>query len=95
MAFKTKLQTRHMHRAADAVQMWKLASVALTDAYTDFILSRQAMNCTPAPMDFYRQTAGKFLEWIESQGIARLDEITDRHVRQRPGDPDPCKVLAC
>jgi hypothetical protein len=25
---------------------WKLASVALTDAYTDFILSRQAMNCS-------------------------------------------------
>ena len=73
-----------MHRAADAVQMWKLASVALTDAYTDFILSCQAMNCTPAPMDFYRQTAGKFLEWIESQGIARLDEITARHVRQYP-----------
>ena len=86
MAFKTKVQTRHMHRAAAAVQMWKLASVALTDAYTDFILSRQAMNCTPAPMDFYRQTAGKFLEWIESQGIAlsfRM-KLQPRHVRQYP-----------
>jgi hypothetical protein len=44
------------------VQTWSLASLALRDAYTDFILSRQAMNCTPVTMSFYRFTAGKFLE---------------------------------
>jgi site-specific recombinase XerD len=61
---------------------WTLASVALTDAYTDFILSRQAMNCTAATMEFYRHTAGRFLQWIEGQGVTDPAEISARHVRQ-------------
>jgi site-specific recombinase XerD len=52
------------------------------DAYTDFILSRQAMNCTPVTMRFYRFTAGKFLEWIAGQGIIDPQEVSARHVRQ-------------
>jgi integrase/recombinase XerD len=64
------------------VQTWSLASLALRDAYTDFILSRQAMNCTPVTMSFYRFTAGKFLEWIESQGVMDPGEVSARHVRQ-------------
>ncbi len=73
-------------------QRWNLASacagthadrsVALTDAYTDFILSRQAMNCTRATLDFYRFTAGAFLSWAEGQGVSDPQEITARHVRQ-------------
>ena len=62
-------------------QAWALASAALTDAYTDFILSRQAMNCSTFTMSFYRFTAGKFLQWIESQGITDPAEISARHVR--------------
>lgn len=62
--------------------LWNLASVGLVDAYTDFILSRQAMNCTPATMRFYRHTAGAFLGWIESQGVADPQQVTARHVRQ-------------
>jgi site-specific recombinase XerD len=61
---------------------WTLASVALTDAYTDFILSRQAMNCTPATLEFYKYTAGAFLLWIENQGVTGPEEVTARHVRQ-------------
>lgn len=61
---------------------WSLASAALRDAYTDFLLSRQAMNCTPVTMVFYRFTAGKFLEWIERQGLTAPDEVTARYVRQ-------------
>ena len=64
------------------VQTWSLASLALRDAYTDFILSRQAMNCTPVTMSFYRFTAGKFLEWIESQNVTEPDQVIGRHVRQ-------------
>jgi site-specific recombinase XerD len=60
---------------------WNLASLALHDAYTDFFLSRQAMNCTPATMQFYRHTAGAFLAWIENQGITDPAQITPRHVR--------------
>jgi len=61
---------------------WNLASLVLIDAYTDFILSRQAMNCTPATIRFYRFTAGAFLSWCEAQGVASPEAVTARHVRQ-------------
>lgn len=61
---------------------WTLASFALHDAYTDFVLSRQAMQCTPATMEFYRYTAGKFLLWLETQGVTTPQEMTARHVRE-------------
>jgi integrase/recombinase XerD len=63
-------------------QKWSLASADLRDAYTDFLLSRQAMNCTPITMTFYRFTAGKFLEWIERQGLTGPEQVAARHVRQ-------------
>jgi len=46
---------------AKTTPKWMLASVALAAVYTDFILSRQAMNCTTATMEFYKHTAGMFL----------------------------------
>jgi site-specific recombinase XerD len=61
---------------------WHLVSVALQNAYTDFILSRQAMLCTPATMEFYIHTAGKFLSWLERQGMTSPQEVTARYVRQ-------------
>jgi hypothetical protein len=48
-------------------QKWHLASLALTDSHTDFILSRQAMQCAPTMLDFYKYTAGVFLNWIEGK----------------------------
>jgi integrase/recombinase XerD len=63
-------------------EKWTLASFALHDAYTDFVLSRQAMQCTPATMEFYRYTAGKFLSWLDKQGITEPQEVTARHVRE-------------
>ena len=62
-------------------QKWILASLTLTDAYTDFILSRQAMQCSPATLDFYKYTAGVFLKWSEEQGITSLDQVDARLVR--------------
>jgi integrase/recombinase XerD len=62
-------------------QEWTLASFALHDAYTDFVLSCQAMQCTPATLEFYRHTAGKFLSWLESQSVNRPDEVEVRHIR--------------
>ena len=59
-----------------------LASIALLDAYTDFTLSRQAMNCSPFTLRFYRFTAGAFVTWISNQGITSPDEVTARYVRQ-------------
>jgi len=63
-------------------QKWYLASLALTDAYTDFILSRQAMQCTPSTIDFYKRTAGVFLNWVEGQSITSPEQINARFVRQ-------------
>lgn len=63
-------------------QSWALASVALRDAYTDFILSRQAMNVTKATLAFYNFTVGKFLAWVEQRGITSPEEITARYVRE-------------
>ena len=59
-----------------------LASYLLIDAYTDFILSRQAMNYTPSTLSFYKNTAGLFLSWCEAQGVISPEEVTGRYVRQ-------------
>src|SRR5687768_4327451 len=67
---------------APSKPIWNLASVELQDAYTDFMLSRQGKNSTPATLDFYKRTAGAFLSWIESQGITGPEQIAARHVRQ-------------
>ncbi len=60
---------------------WQLASVALQDAYTDFVLSRQAMRCTQNTLTFYGYTAGKFLTWLEGQNVTTPAEVDARHVR--------------
>jgi hypothetical protein len=58
-------------------QSGTLTSVGLADAYTDFIISRQAMQCTKATLEFYRYTAAKFLAWAETQGASEPKQITD------------------
>ena len=63
-------------------QKWNLASVALADAYTDFVLSRQAMQCSIATLDFYKYTTGFFLKWVEGQGVISPEQITARYIRQ-------------
>ena len=56
-------------------QKWSLASYVLRDAWTDFILSRQATRATPATLDFYHYTAGMFLSWVEGQGITEPNQV--------------------
>jgi site-specific recombinase XerD len=63
-------------------QSGTLASIELADAYTDFVLSRQAMQCTKATMEFYRHTAAKFLQWAEGQGVSNPNQIDAYLVRQ-------------
>jgi site-specific recombinase XerD len=62
-------------------QKWRLASVAIHDALTDFILSRQAMQCSPATLRWYGFTASKFVDWLIAQSVNKPDEVTARHVR--------------
>jgi site-specific recombinase XerD len=63
-------------------QEWVLGSVALQDAYTDFILSRQAALVSKNTLLYYKFTTGLFIQWLEGQGIAKPEEIQPRHVRE-------------
>lgn len=56
------------------------ASISLEEAYTDFILSREAMLCRPRTIQFYTFTLGKFIDWLEGS-VVEADEISARHVR--------------
>jgi site-specific recombinase XerD len=58
-----------------------LSSVALLDAYTDFILSRQAALLAENTIRFYRFTAGLFVQWLQGQGVTSAAETSARHVR--------------
>ena len=62
-------------------QLIEIRTLALRDAYIDFVLSRQAMQCSPETIKFYKYTARKFLLWVESQNVTTPQEITARHVR--------------
>ena len=62
-------------------QKWTLDSVALQDAYTDFILGRQATQCAPTTLEFYKHTAGKFVSWLGGHGVNEPKDITARYVR--------------
>jgi integrase/recombinase XerD len=53
----------------------------LEDCFLDFMLSRQAMLCTPRTLKFYRDTLGKFMEWMQKQGVTKPTEITSKHIR--------------
>jgi len=62
-------------------QAWSLTSYKLQDAYTDFVLSRQAMRTSKKTQEFYRYTAGIFTHWLEGQAVIEPAEVTARHVR--------------
>ena len=59
-----------------------LASPELFDAWTDFFLSRQTLNCTAATLHFYNMTSYKFLLWAEDHEIFSPRQIQSLHVRQ-------------
>lgn len=60
---------------------FSLGFAVLHDVFTDFVLSRQALLCSPATLRWYSWTLGKFLQFMEANGVTRPDEITARHVR--------------
>lgn len=53
----------------------------LRDAYLDFEVSREAMNCTPKTMQFYGFTARKFVAWLEDRKVADPAGVSGKHVR--------------
>jgi site-specific recombinase XerD len=58
-----------------------LAAIALIDSYTDFILSKQAALCSVNTIKFYQATTGRFVQWLQAQGITSPAEVDVRHVR--------------
>ena len=70
-----------MFTQTSTTQTCYLASLALVDAYTDFILSRQAMQCAHNTMEFYRFTTGAFLKWAEGQNVTTPEQVDARLVR--------------
>jgi len=50
----------------------------LASPYMDFMLSRQAMQCTQATMDFYKYTAGRFLQWVGDKTPKDINALTVR-----------------
>jgi integrase/recombinase XerD len=70
-----------MSTKTDPKQAWASASHELNDAYTDFILSRQAMLCGEKTIAWYSFTLGKVMEWMVRNGVTGPQEISARHVR--------------
>ena len=75
-----------MSKQLQQEQKWALASIPLQDAYTDFLLSRQAMMCTPRTLQFYEFTLGKIAEWFERNDVHQPQEISSRHARALLGE---------
>jgi len=70
-----------MSQQTNIKQKWAVASYPLQDAYTDFILSRQAMLCSPKTVRFYHFTAGRFVKYLEDDGITEPEGVSARYIR--------------
>ncbi|NIM92104.1 MAG: tyrosine-type recombinase/integrase [Anaerolineales bacterium] len=53
----------------------------IREAFIDFILSRQAALLSPSTIEFYKYTAGFFVDYIISQGVFEPEEISTNLVR--------------
>ena len=51
------------------------------DAFTDFILSREARLCSPNTLEYYKFTAGDFVNWAIQNGLTEPEDINIKHVR--------------
>ncbi len=70
-----------MSSKTEVNQKWAVASYALQDAYTDFILSRQAILCSPSTIRFYNFTAGRFVKYLEDNGVTNPENTSARFIR--------------
>jgi len=53
----------------------------LQDAYSNFILAREAMYCTPATITYYKKNLGKIIQWLLAHGIDCPEKISKEHIR--------------
>jgi hypothetical protein len=59
-----------------------LSTSPIRQAFEDFLLSREAMRCTPATLEHYRYSAGVFITWLELRSVTHPEEVTAAHVRE-------------
>jgi site-specific recombinase XerD len=59
-----------------------LSTSPIRQAFDDFNLSREAMRCTPATLEFYRFTAGAFITWLELKNVTHPEEVTATMIRE-------------
>ena len=53
----------------------------ILDAFTDFILSREAMNVTSRTLDYYNFYLSKFTGYLKTQSIEKVEGLSSFHVR--------------
>jgi site-specific recombinase XerD len=54
----------------------------ISEAYDDFILSRQAALLSSSTIDFYNYTTGEFVDYLISNGVYEPKQITSSSVRK-------------
>lgn len=55
--------------------------MSIDEAYSIFRLDRQSLRVRPSTLKFYEWVLGPFFEWLVTQEVANVDEITSRHIR--------------
>ena len=58
-----------------------LVRTGLDFALEGFMLSREAMRCTPKTLEHYEYTLGSFTDYLAQQGISDVADITAHHIR--------------
>ncbi len=53
----------------------------MQDAIQDFILSRQAKNCSPRTVEWYTYTLGRINKWFIEKGVTHPEQITSKLIR--------------
>jgi len=70
-----------MSRKSDRLPDWAPAYPDLYNAFSDFLLSRQAILCGEKTLQWYAEMLGYTLDWMAQHNVHRPEDIIVRHVR--------------
>lgn len=71
---------------------FNLETIALDDAFTAFWISRKGGNLSKRTLNFYTNTAGRFVNWLKDNGVNAPELVTARHVMEYLADLRDRKV---
>ncbi|WP_322793342.1 tyrosine-type recombinase/integrase [Bellilinea sp.] len=57
-------------------------TIRIEEAFDEFLLSRQAMRCSPRTIRTYRSILGRFIQWLKKEGVQSVIQLSPRHVRK-------------